>query len=116
MAEYTLAHVGINAANAEEARKTAAMFELLFGFKVKEGNSSVFAGTVVEVMKEPYLGTNGHIAIGTPDVAAAQKELEEKGFKFNPASAKFRADGKLNAIYLADEIGGFGVHLVGIAK
>lgn len=116
MAEFTLAHIGINTANAEEARKAAAMFELLFGFPVKEGNSSVFAGTVVEMMKSPYYGAKGHIAIGTPDVPAAQKELEEKGFKFIPESAKYRADGKLNAIYLADEIAGFAVHLVGIKK
>ena len=46
MAEYSLAHVGINAANKEEAEKTAQMFQLLFGFAVKEGNSSIFAGDI----------------------------------------------------------------------
>ncbi len=112
MAEYTLAHVGINAVNREEAEQAAKLFQTLFGFAVKEGNSSFFAGDV-ELMKEPYKGTHGHIAIGTPDVAQAQAELEAKGFTFDPSTAKYRADGALNAIYLTDEICGFAVHLVG---
>lgn len=112
MSEYSLAHIGINAANAEEAREAAEMFRTLFGFAVKEGNSSVFSGPV-ELMKEPYRGTHGHIAIGTPDVAAAKAELEARGFAFDPETAKYKADGTLNAIYLTDEICGFAVHLVG---
>lgn len=113
MAEYSLAHVGINAENEEEALRIAQMFGLVFGFEVKPGNSSVFAGSGIEVMKTPYRGKNGHIAIGTPDVAAAKAELEARGFTFDPETAKFKADGTLNAIYLSEEIGGFGVHLVG---
>ena len=82
MISYTLAHVGINCANAEQARKGAALFEAMFGLTMKEGNSSVFAGKAVELMKSPYLGANGHIAIGTPDVAAAVAFLasEEAGY------------------------------------
>ena len=106
MIEYTFAHMGINCANSEEARKGAALLEALFGLTVREGNSSVFAGKDVELMKSPYLGKNGHIAIGTPDVAAAVEELKSRGFAF-------KADGTLNAIYLADEICGFAVHLMG---
>lgn len=105
--------MGINCANAEEARKGAALLEALFGLTVREGNSSVFAGKDVELMKSPYLGKNGHIAIGTPDVAAAVEELKSRGFTFNMESAKYKADGTLNAIYLADEICGFAVHLMG---
>ena len=113
MTEYTFAHMGINCANSEEARKGAALLEALFGLTVREGNSSVFAGKDVELMKSPYLGKNGHIAIGTPDVAAAVEELKSRGFAFNTESAKYKADGTLNAIYLADEICGFAVHLMG---
>ena len=112
MAEFSLAHIGINAENEAYALKIAELFAALFGFEVKPGNSSVFAGTAVEVMKTPYLGANGHIAIGTPDVAAAQAELEARGFAFRPETAKYKADGTLNAVYLKDEIGGFAVHLV----
>ncbi|RKJ78970.1 VOC family protein [Butyricicoccus sp. 1XD8-22] len=113
MAEYSLAHIGINAANEDEARKAAELFCTIFGFALKSGNSSIFAGSGIEVMKEPYLGTNGHIAIGTPDVAAAKAELEARGYTFREDSAKYKLDGRLNAIYLDGEIGGFAVHLVG---
>ena len=113
MAEFALAHIGINAENEAEARKAAELFGTLFGFPVKDGNSSLFAGSSIEVMKTPYLGKNGHIAIGTPDVAAAQAELEARGFSFRADSAKFLPDGTLNAIYLEQEICGFAVHLVG---
>ena len=112
MAEYSLAHVGLNAANAEEARKIAELFQAVFGLPVTEGITSIFAGEAVEVMKTPYKGANGHIGIATPDVAAAKAELEAKGYTFDPDTAKYKPDGTLNAIYLTDEIGGFAVHLV----
>ena len=112
MVKYSLAHIGINAANKEEAQKAAELFQALFGFAVKEGNSSFFAGDI-ELMKEPYMGKNGHIAIGTPDVAAAKAELEARGIVFNGATAKYKTDGTLNTIYLSDEICGFAIHLVG---
>lgn len=112
MVEYRLAHVGINCTSAEEGRKGAVMFEAMFGLAAKEGNSSVFAGQAVELLKSPYLGKNGHIAIGTSDVAAAFADLKERGFVMNMKSAKYKADGTMNVIYLADEICGFAVHLV----
>ena len=112
MAEYSLAHLGINAENIDEARKAAEMFAVLFGFQVKEGNSSIFSGNI-EIMKNPFLGKNGHIGIGTPDVAAAKAELEARGFTFREDTAKFKPDGTLNAIYLTEEICGFAIHLVG---
>ena len=114
MAEFKLAHIGINAENETEALKIAELFGAIFGFEVKPGNSSVFSGTGIEVMKQPYLGKNGHIAIGTPDVAAARAKLEARGYTFREDTAKFKADGTLNAIYITEEIGGFAVHLVGM--
>lgn len=41
MAEFSLAHVGINAQNPEEARRAAELFCTLFGFELKDGNSSI---------------------------------------------------------------------------
>lgn len=115
MAEYSLAHIGINAANEDEARKAAELFCTIFGFACKPGNTSIFAGSGIEVMKEPYFGKNGHIAIGTPDVAAAKAELEARGYTFREGSEKYKPDGRLNAIYLTEEIAGFAIHLVGKA-
>ena len=116
MVEFTLAHVGINCENAEEAMKGAKLFEALFGLTVKEGNSSIFAGTAVELNKAPGRGRCGHIAIGTPDVAAAVADLEARGFTVDPSSAKYKPDGTLNAIYITEEICGFAVHLMRTAK
>ncbi len=116
MCEYYIAHVGVNCENEEEALKGAKMFEALFGLTAKNGNSSVFAGTAVEFNKKPGRGRNGHIAIGTPDVAAAVADLEARGFTFIPESARYKPDGTLNAIYITEEICGFAVHLVGLKK
>jgi 2-dehydro-3-deoxyphosphogluconate aldolase/(4S)-4-hydroxy-2-oxoglutarate aldolase len=109
---FSLAHVGINAACEEDALKAARLFGTLFGFTQKAGTSSVFAGDGIEIMKSPYLGKNGHIAIGINSLKRAIAHLENKGFTFNAAGAKTDAKGALAAIYLNDEIAGFAVHLV----
>jgi 2-dehydro-3-deoxyphosphogluconate aldolase/(4S)-4-hydroxy-2-oxoglutarate aldolase len=109
---FSLAHVGINAAGEEEAVKTARLFETLFGFTQKAGAASIFAGEGIEVMNPPYLGRNGHIAIGTSSLKRAAAHLERKGFTFKADSAKTDSKGDVIAIYLAGEIAGFAVHLV----
>lgn len=112
MVEYRLAHIGINCENSAEAMKAAGLFELMFGFAVNPGKNSVYAGTAAECMRNPGPGRNGHIGIGTPDVAAAKADLESRGFTFNMASAKYAEDGTLRVIYMTDEVCGFAVHLV----
>lgn len=112
MLGFELGHVGINAENEDEAQRTADLFGSIFGFAKKDGNSSVFAGTVIELMKSPYLGKNGHIAIRTNYIDRAVYHLEKMGVEFNPESAKYDAKGGLAAIYLKEEFAGFAVHLV----
>lgn len=113
MLGFELAHIGVNAANEEEAEKAAKRFGFLFGMPVKVGGSSVFAGTAVEVMKKPYLGTNGHIAIRTNYIERAMNYMTTVlGAEFDENTAKKDAKGNLKAIYLKEEIGGFAVHLV----
>ena len=63
MLGFQIAHVGINAENETEAAKAAKRFAFIFGMAAKDGNSSIFAGSALEVMKTPYLVKNGHIAI-----------------------------------------------------
>lgn len=111
MLGFELMHVGINCGDEAEAEKTAEKFNLLFGFTKKSGTSSVFAGKEIEAMKSPYLGRNGHIAIGTNSVLRAVSFLTSKGFEFDESTAKFKGD-KMIAIYLKDEISGFAVHLL----
>ena len=111
MLGFELAHVGINGANEEEALKIANRFAFLFGMPAKIGNSSIFAGTAVEVMKTPFKGASGHIAIRTNYIERAVNYMESVlGVEFE--EPKKDEKGKYKAIYLKEQIGGFAVHLV----
>ena len=112
MLGFTMVHVGLNCANPEEAEAVADEFDAAFGFEKKVGNSSVFAATYMEMMKKPFHGTHGHIAIATNSVTRALYHLEKRGFKVMEGSQKFNAEGVMNVAYLAHEFGGFAVHLV----
>ncbi len=112
MLGFELAHVGINASNENEADKAADSFAGLFGFAKNVGNSSIFAGTGIEIMKTPYLGTSGHIAIKTNYIDRAIFHLGLQGYTFDEESKKYNAKGALVAIYLKDEVGGFAIHLL----
>ncbi len=106
-----LRHVGINSGDPDTAMKDAEAICKLLGWTVKDGNSSTFAGTGFEMMKKPGRGKNGHIAIGCNNIKRAKWHLEQRGFAFDESSAVVK-EGKLIAIYLKDEIGGFAFHLV----
>lgn len=110
MLGFELAHVGINAENEEEALATAKFFGDAFGFAPKNGNSSVFAGTAVEVMKAGGPGRLGHIGIKTNYIDRAVRYMESRGYEFEPG--KYDEKGNLTAIYFKQEIAGFAVHLV----
>lgn len=106
MLGFSLAHVGINCENEAEAEKAARTLCALFGFDYKPGNSSIFVGSGVECMKSPYMGKNGHIAIGTNDLNRAVYHLSRQGVAFDESTRKPRA------IYLKDEVVGFAIHLM----
>ncbi|OYO51569.1 2-dehydro-3-deoxyphosphogluconate aldolase, partial [Lachnotalea glycerini] len=112
MLGFELKHVGINASNETEADSTANSFEKMFGFEKKAGSSSIFAGSGIEVMKTPYLGAHGHIAIATNYIERAKFHMEMQGFKFDESTAKTDDKGNLKAIYFVGELSGFAVHLV----
>ncbi|MEG1525493.1 MAG: bifunctional 4-hydroxy-2-oxoglutarate aldolase/2-dehydro-3-deoxy-phosphogluconate aldolase [Clostridia bacterium] len=112
MLGFRLAHVGINTENETQARAAAQMFGRLFGFSEKIGNSSIFAGSYVELMKTPYHGKHGHVAIATLSLSRAIAYLELNGVTFLQDSMKFDDKGTPVAIYLKEEIAGFAVHLV----
>ena len=106
MLGFSLAHVGINCENEAEAEQTAKTLCALFGLEYRPGNSSIFAGGAVECMKSPYLGKNGHIAIGTNNLDRAIYHLGRRGVEFDESTRKPKA------IYLKGEVGGFAIHLV----
>lgn len=107
-----LSHIGINCENPDEAEKTANAYASLLGLDVKMGNSSIFAGKIIECMKRPYLGSKGHIAIQSDDIDLAVSELETQGFEFDKDTLKSDANGNTTSIYLKNEIGGFAVHFI----
>ncbi|MDR1439420.1 MAG: bifunctional 4-hydroxy-2-oxoglutarate aldolase/2-dehydro-3-deoxy-phosphogluconate aldolase [Clostridiales bacterium] len=108
---FELAHVGINAGNADESEQIAKSVDKAFHFGFVPGNSSSFAGTLVEANKSPGLGANGHIAIRTNSIDRAEYYLAKRGFAIDASTAKFK-DGKRFAVYLKSEIGGFAFHLL----
>lgn len=112
MLDFTMVHVGLNCANPEEAESVADEFENAFGFTKKVGNSSVFASTYMEMMKKPFKGTHGHIAVATNSVKRALYQLKARGYEADETSIKYNAEGVMNVAYLKREFGGFAVHLV----
>ncbi|MCL2016796.1 MAG: bifunctional 4-hydroxy-2-oxoglutarate aldolase/2-dehydro-3-deoxy-phosphogluconate aldolase [Defluviitaleaceae bacterium] len=110
---FTLAHIGVNCETDEKTHDVAKLFCNLFGFDYKPGNSSVFAGSVLETMTPlPGRGKHGHIAIATNYIDRAMYQLSQKGAKFLQETAKKDAQGNLKAIYLDLEFSGFAVHLL----
>ena len=108
---FEVAHVGINTEDGGVARAVADSFAAAFGFPAKDGASSVFASSGIEVMKSRCLGSQGHIAVRTNRMDAAIAELEKEGFAVNMDTAKYKG-GRIIAVYLKDEIGGFAIHLL----
>ena len=107
-----LGHIGINSANEEEAMATANLLGGLLSKAVKPGNSSIFVGNKeIEVNKKPGRGTHGHIAIKCNNVDRAVYHLTRRGVKFDMDSM-VNKNGKNIAVYFADEVAGFALHLV----
>lgn len=112
MLGFEIRHVGINAADEADANATANVLAGMFSLAKKEGNSSIFVGSAFEVMKSPYLGKMGHIAIGTNYIQRAIAYMENLGVEFDPETAKYDAKGNMVAIYVKGEVAGYAIHLV----
>ena len=106
-----LKHVGVNSGTSEKAQKDAEMIAKLLGWPLDDHQNATFVGTGFEVMKIPFRGENGHIAIACNSIKRARWHMERRGFEFDDSSAIMR-DGKLRAIYLKDDIAGFAFHLL----
>ena len=111
MLGFEFAHLGINEESKDKALYSANLLSRLFNFPLKEGTSSIFAGSTFEVIKNHYLGKHGHIAIATNDIHRAIAYLRKKDISVLPETAKEK-DGKLKAIYVAQEVSGFAIHLL----
>ena len=108
-----IGHIGINHENAQAARTTADMLSLVMGKEIeRESEKGMFVSSQFELMKSMGRGKCGHIAIVTNSVDRAVYHLSARGIKFDDSSATYNADGTRKFIYLAEEYGGFGVHLI----
>lgn len=110
--KFELEHIGINTPAPEAAASLAAELSAMFNLEPRHGQKSEFGGPYFECMKTPYLGSNGHIAMRTPDLDAAVEELKGKGFSFLEETAARDDEGRLKNIYLAGEYGGFAIHIM----
>jgi len=108
---FELGHIGINTQDDIGAEKAANAFASLFSLPVMESPGSYFAGTMVEIMKGKFLGTMGHIAVLTNNTERAVAYFKSRGIAFDQSTENRSANGKLNTIYMKDEIGGFAIHL-----
>ena len=107
---FEVAHIGINTPDADASMDVCKAFNDAFDFNVKQGNSSNFASTGVEVMKTMFKGANGHIAIRTNKMIPAIAEMERRGYELDMDSVKDKDN--IKAVYFKKEIGGFAVHLL----
>ncbi len=107
---FSIAHLGINSPDAQAAGATAALFSLFFG-PLKDGASSIFCGTPIEVMKTRFRGQMGHIGISCLSIERALHYLSFHGFKPVLETAKYEKE-KLVVVYLEPEVGDFALHLV----
>ena len=111
MLGFKLAHLAINCEDEQKAKTIADMFTLCFNFSQREIPVSYFCTEEIEVMKFNGRGTMGHIAVKTNYMDKAVAYLERKGIALDYDSAQYDAKGHMTFIYLAEEFGGFAVHL-----
>lgn len=107
---FSLCHVGLNSADATEAEQNVRLFAALFDLPVSELPNAYFAGDIVEVVKKPFLGAHGHIAIACNSMERALAYFAARGITFREEGIG-RDEHGIVAIYFTQEIGGFAVHL-----
>ena len=112
MLGFDLGHIGINASDAKSSLDITARLAGMFNLPIKQGNSSNFVGTGIEVNKSLGLGKNGHIAIKTNSIPRAIAYLKRMDVEIDTGTAKGPEGGPVIAVYLKEEIGGFAIHLL----
>lgn len=109
---FELKHIGVNCRSNDECENGGALLEKLFGFEQDISKGAIFSGGCFELLRKPYLGELGHIAIGTNFFERAMDYFKRMGLTFNEAQFKPGPDGKLNAAYFSEDFFGFAFHLL----
>jgi 2-dehydro-3-deoxyphosphogluconate aldolase/(4S)-4-hydroxy-2-oxoglutarate aldolase len=111
MLGFDIRHVGINTAGTAEASAVAEQLRSIFGFDLDDREGSIFVGTQFEILKRPYPGARGHIAIGTHFIDRAEEYFRRKGIAAKEETRNI-VDNQLRSVYLEPEPGGFALHLL----
>ena len=108
-----ISHIGINAATDEEAEGIVGLFSSLMGLRRElSAPISVFAGTLVEVMRPGAgRGEKGHIGFYVNDIPAALRWFGERGLEADPKLQVLNPDGSIRLVYFKQQIAGFAIHL-----
>ncbi|WP_283682511.1 bifunctional 4-hydroxy-2-oxoglutarate aldolase/2-dehydro-3-deoxy-phosphogluconate aldolase [Parablautia sp. Marseille-Q6255] len=109
---FHLVHIGLNLENEAAAKDMAEELGAMFGIGYRAGGRSDFAGELFECCKIKFPGEKGHIAIGVRSVERAMAYLQKKGYAMREEFKNYTSAGKLNAVYLEKEFGGFAIHLL----
>lgn len=110
---FSLAHVGINMPNEEEAAYGAKALSGVFGMPWRRGRASFFVAEQWEIFAGRRWGERGHLAIGTGSLERALHYLQSQcGIHVRQETITYRDDGVMRTAYIDFEIGGFAVHLV----
>jgi 2-dehydro-3-deoxyphosphogluconate aldolase/(4S)-4-hydroxy-2-oxoglutarate aldolase len=105
------AHVGINNKNKDEAEKAIALLEN-FGMVRKDGRSSTFMDTTIEVMPIVFRGEMGHLGFRCLSVERTMSYLATKGLTVNEETIAKDDKGRIKSCYFNETASGFALHLV----
>jgi 2-dehydro-3-deoxyphosphogluconate aldolase/(4S)-4-hydroxy-2-oxoglutarate aldolase len=109
---FGFAHLGVHVPDEASRGALASEWARLFGFPVREGATSTFAGDLIEIAQRPCPGAKGHIGVRCNQVERAAAYLASAGITARADTAKTDAHGRWKAVDLDLELGGFRVHLV----
>lgn len=109
--DMRIAHIGVNATDEDDARRIASLWNTLFGLEEVDTPVSVFADSLIEVMKGSGRGEKGHIGIAVNDIPAAEAYFTQRGLSINEGSRALNPDGTTKLVYFNEQIAGFAIHL-----
>ena len=107
-----ISHIGINASTDEEAERIVSQFQTLMGLQRNVvAPISVFAGTLVEVMRPGRWGEKGHIGLYVNDIPAAERWFEARGFQIDQNARALNPGRSTHLVYFRTRLRGFAIHL-----
>lgn len=110
MLDIHLGHVGINADETWTKEALADTFSQLTAQPASIKPASIFVDRL-ECMPAGSPGSKAHLGFDTNDVPRAIFYLKQRGYQFDEATIRQDAKGRINFIYLKDEIAGMAIHL-----